>query len=333
MSLKRSTSGFTLVESLIAVLFFSTLFVATFYTIQNFYEVQRREMIKNQVAEETQALVNRLAHLIRQNTIDYSEYYSNGREGSITYGNDARAYERQFFHMPTCNQGASNGSLNTVGGVSVACDHNDPNRFNDGFFNTFADNSYLNDDADENALLPIIGSDAHEQYELYLISADGKTKTILRRTGNNVDDDDDGIIDEESFTPWVADHDGAERLNLKQMIAVDSDGDGLLDDFEDDAASGFDATIGNDWQLISPQGIDIVDLVFYVAPLDDPRKAFNENNPDVQQQPHVTIVLTTRPSFIWRQQLSQKRQAPIKELTIQTTVSSRLLNNVRFPRG
>lgn len=78
---------------------------------------------------------------------------------------------------------------------------------------------------------------------------------------------------------------------------------------------------------ISPTRTDVVSLKFFVSPLEDPRKAFAETEPGmgIQQQPHVTVVLTVQPSASSRSGYTDV----IPTITIQTTVASRVYNEVK----
>lgn len=89
----------------------------------------------------------------------------------------------------------------------------------------------------------------------------------------------------------------------------------------------------NDFIPISPLRANVVDLKFLVAPLEDPRKGFSENEkfpgktlPEFMVQPHVTIVLTVEPA---QDQLSGLEGIQLSPITLQTTVSSRVQHEVK----
>jgi len=228
-----------------------------------------------------------------------------------------------------------------------------------GKFDTFADLTSTNDDYDETdnnstgtAIRDWDGNNAgtanynpHRQWELYLISPDGEKKTILRRTGNGIDDDNaDGDndlttgVDEDTHTDFSDGNDGNEVLGLLQLIENgNNDTTGLPNPFIN--ADGFPicGTTGNDCDVskfinISPQELRIVDLRFYIFPLDDPRKAYAESSRDIQVQPHVTVVLKTLPSQRLLTQISPNALSTIKPIELQTTISTRVLHNVIFPQ-
>ena len=320
MGIIKKTVGYTLIEILIATSIFSAVIITGGSTVFHFYETQRREKLKNEILVETQFFLNRISQMIRNNTIDYAEYYSNGRETPIIYGNQPKEYEWHFYNIAGCPSAAA------------ICEREDELNFNEGYFDTFADNVKNNDQSSNNAIVSEDGTlSPYLQHELYLISADGSTKTILRRMGNGEDDDSDGSIDED-FDGNYWDHssgqkDGGERLGMLQMVPEDTNGDGIFDQFV--TTNDFQQDGDSDPELedlipISPQNIVIESLDFYVSPLEDPRKAFKEKDVNVQMQPHITIVMTVRNTSV------MERRLGVYRFSLQTTVSSRVLNNVTF---
>ena len=267
-------------------------------------------------------------------------------------GSLAGEYDRRFYYLPTCtdadarvtdDDGAHGEDSD---GDSFLCDYNDTNNYNEGFFNTGADKFIGkaalggNDEPSRNAIMPpengSLNTSGYEQFEFYLISPDGSKKPILRRIGNCEDDDHDGSIDENAGNFTIANADGNELIGIGEMTAQDIDGDTgrFLDgyrpdnDFNLDNHDILDDVLSvDDFISIVPSQIEIVDLSFIIAPLDDPRKAYNENGNDIQIQPHVMILLTARPS----EKLSRKLVGENFEISVQTMVSSRVLNKVLFP--
>jgi type II secretory pathway pseudopilin PulG len=367
------TGGYSFIEVLVAVAIFSFVLTITTTIMVNSYNAQKKERIRNMLIEETQFLVNRLSNTIRNNTIDFAEYYAQSRKGNnwididpnYLYGKYPKEYEWHFYYVEECD---IDDTPYTDDLDFDYCTRENPNNFNEGYFDTYSDNSQGegtgNDDSSKTALdtFPIAGIlNPHEQRELYLISSDGLTKTILRRMDNGVDDDLDGTADEDSqsdalgnvyWTPGLASDgvtpftDGGERLGILELVAqsdyysiADDDGtpstpaadpDGILDfegDPDDFQVYNQDIINGDDFIPISPIGIDITNLQFFITPLDDPRKAFSETSADMQIQPQVTILITTRPSQRFLRQLPGD---PF-DISIQTTVVSRTLSNVLFP--
>lgn len=345
----KYTKGYTFVELMVAMGIFSVVLVLTTTITINFNNTQKRERARNMLIEETQFLLNRISNMIRDNQIDYAEYYSNSYnspaqavEDPVEYGNDPKEYEWRFYYLPTCQYPERHADNTSEDGI--ACDRFNPSGFDEGFFDSYADNNLpaLNDDRDAHAIMAPDGAsnaDGYHQHELYLISVDGTTKTILKRLSNNIDDDDDGQIDEQKIAFWEPGEDltgndftdGGERLGMLQLVAEeDLDDDGELDfipavDFQTDGDTDIEVT---DFIPITPKTLDIVDLKFYIAPLDDPRKATDETGTDVQMQPHVTIVITTKPGAAWRRNFAVGEHVSI---SLQTTISSRVISNVIFP--
>ena len=94
---------------------------------------------------------------------------------------------------------------------------------------------------------------------------------------------------------------------------------------ENTLAASTMAELYNGFVPISPSRSNISSLKFLIAPLEDPRKAFAETTPDIQQQPHVTILLTIEPSVLALQNFS----GDIPSITLQTTITSRVYNEVK----
>lgn len=363
--IRKNTGGYTFIEVLVAISIFAFVLTITTTITVNFYNAQKKERIRNLVIEETQFLLNRIANLVRDNTIDYAEYFAQSNKGDFDMSNDdnflygkfPKEYEWHFYYVEDCD----------VGDFFSDCTRENPNNFNEGYFDTFADNSQGettgNDDSSKHAInkLGAAGiTDDHEQLELYLINADGTKKTILRRLDNKIDDDGDGDIDEDTkATPnnqayWTAgadgNIDGGERLGILELEALTDyhDADPLIDtgtpespadpsdgilDFEGEQ-DNFQVNEKNYIQLddfipISPRSISITDLRFFISPLDDPRKAFSETGADSQIQPHVTIIMTVQPGETLTRQLPGNTAK--MAISIQTTITSRTLSNVLFP--
>jgi prepilin-type N-terminal cleavage/methylation domain-containing protein len=358
--IKIKSKGYTFIEVIVAVAIFSFVLTITTTIMINFYNAQKKERIRNTLIEETQFLVNRISNLIRNNTIDYSEYYAKGRETSppswinydpnFEYGKWPKEYEWHFYYAKDCNPGDG----------PTDCTRENENNFNEGYFDTFTDNSQGevtgNDDSTLTALRGVPdngGIGPYLQRELYLVNLDGTQKTILRRTSNGIDDDDDGVTDEDNDTFWLPGvakdgftpfTDGGERISILKLSANTdffslSTGSGTPSTPEPDGILDFE-TESNDFQHdgdhhieledfipISPRMINIKSLQFFISPLEDPRKAFSETNIDTQIQPHVTILVTTEPG----QQLMRQLTGDPFEISIQTTVVSRTLSNIVFP--
>jgi len=324
-------------ELLIAIGIFAFFITAAGSAGVNFYNTQNHEKIRNTLIEESQFLMNRISDLVRNNAIDYSEYFSNGCsdlgvgnfgiddsnycdswENPIEYGNEVQEYEARFIFFPDCDPGDSPFDS------PPSCSRDDDEAFHEGYFDTGADNISGNDVKTSSALrVPSSSLTPYHQWELYLISGDGKRKTMLRRIHNGIDDNGDGFID----GGGIDGDDGYDRLGIYEMVIADTDSNGLYDSYVVDSENYQSDT----FIPISPPLLEIVDLRFFVAPLDDPRKAFRESGEDIQIQPHVTILMTVRPNKKVRNRLPGGDNS--MTMTLQTTISSRILKNVLFPES
>jgi prepilin-type N-terminal cleavage/methylation domain-containing protein len=160
------------------------------------------------------------------------------------------------------------------------------------------------------------------QKELYLISQDGATRYVIGR---------------EKFK------DNHFLVSLLQLDGIDENMNGVAESWQ--CGKGFDcngisslsahlttastdiANLYKGFVPISPLRSNVVDLKFFVSPLEDPRKGFNENEtysglrlPNFHRQPQITIVLTLEPA---QSELSGI-DGEIPRFTLQTSVSSRV---------
>lgn len=110
----RNVSGFTLVEILIAVSVFAVVstVISSLY-IQSFRET-RRANIQNQLYQDARFVVNRIADEVRNGMIDYDEYYNQnvvmpsipvpGPHGLKNYGQNYGRYYSAFFNPGSDNR-------------------------------------------------------------------------------------------------------------------------------------------------------------------------------------------------------------------------------------
>lgn len=168
--------------------------------------------------------------------------------------------------------------------------------------------------------------------ELYLISPDGRKKIIFVKEsikGSAQEDD--------AYAVSYATLDGEDKNG--DMIAdsfvcaqeFDCGNDKIpsgLDRYPDDFSRGDteDIKFSKDFVPISPTRINVQELKFYIAPLEDPFYAFAENDPSVQKLPHVTIIMKVKPN-------KNITGASTEDFTLdlQETVSTTLLKKVETP--
>ena len=174
-----------------------------------------------------------------------------------------------------------------------------------------------------------------DQQELYLIDRNGQYKTIFARKKVKIVDGNpeyalalvklygkdenpkDGI-----YEKWTEISGGAINYyfmpGFSYNPAVGKNLEATLNGTTYDLYEGF--------VPISPLRTNVTDIHFYISPMEDPRKAFSETKVSdaIQQQPHVTIVMTVTPAA---SELINYMGTP-PEVTLQTTVTSRIYNEV-----
>ncbi len=352
-SKNKKAFGFTLIEVTIASIIFGMSMIVISYATISFYQGKKRQIARNALMEETKALMERMVQEVRTKTIDYDEYFNQlptttlgGPEPSTaTAGGDYGQFYRQYYHHFWYIDPAQDDT--TCGEYGV----NDPSRYefdpldpcydqhvNEGYFSTRADNNTSTDDATLSALDddPAPGVDT-EKAELYLISSDGKQKTILKRIANGIDDDYDGTIDESDAEDTGVEQIGIIMLDLKDQydnttikdnnVVFTTGEDGYYDCWAPN--NDFEWTTNEVIPIpISPPNMEILELKFFITPIEDPRKAFNEADIEVQMHPSITILLTTQ---ISSRSSRQFRGALPQPITLQTTVSSRVYESVGIP--
>jgi len=111
-------------------------------------------------------------------------------------------------------------------------------------------------------------------------------------------------------------------ISYLKMDGTDGNGDGIMESFANAPETPDDFV-----SLVSPR-TKITTMKFFISPLEDPRKAFAEDYIEVQMQPHVTILLTVKPS-----DESKLNKDNIPTFTLQTTVSSRVQGEVFSYQG
>jgi len=373
LGLRSQKSGFTLVEVLIAASIFTVVSLIAVTVFVNVIRIQRRVVLENAIYEDSRVMMERISREVRENTVDYEEYYNKSTDqdssapilgdanlnGKNPYGFYFGCYAQRFY-----NPGSAGTDIGKFGALcSVPPGPPDANP------GCIIDKTTLDINTGQSPFAGSLGSPAQEtanafcdksfdlidpqcgdvgdpvnhnlQDELYLINSQGTEKTIFALK-------DITTTPPPGTTPGTpAEH----ALALLKLDGQDVDPEDGIDETwrgcntnpaDLCCANGFDCSsltnledslkynasnIYKGFVPISPSRTDVVALNFYVAPLEDPRKAFAETSTaaDVQQQPHVTIVLTVRPSAA---ELSGY-DGDIPTITLQTTVTSRVYNEVK----
>ncbi len=349
---RKGKKGFTLVEVIIASSIFSIVSLIGVGVFVNVTRIQRRIYLENAIYEDGRFLLERLSREVRQNTIDYEEYYNKLVEGNV-YGEGHGCYATRFYNPGIGGPGANSSGLGAFCSVPAAGNPKtnpgciidkrtlDINTGQNPYIGTAAPD---NTAGDANAFCDqkfttetgcSTTPSLFERDELYLIDAKGKQKTIfvrkqyndtpeysvamVRLQGEDVNEDD--IV--EKWYDSSPDYYCAPLYDCvpsTEFTSLESSKDGSID-----------GMLYKGFVPVSPMRTTITSLRFFVSPIEDPRKGFAETDPDlaVQQQPHVTIVMSLRPAA---GELSGYAGDP-PTVTLQATVSSRVYNEVKSNPG
>lgn len=325
----KQTKGFTLVETIIAISIFVVVISVSAAIFTDSFASNRKTDVSRTLYEETRIALERVVKEVRRGTVDYEEYWNRYTHNAAStadadYGENYGDYALQFFRDAD-NLGSPPPSIA------------DKTRYDENVGKNEGANPVLNagalqlcQDLDD-TVFPEVPATNYEQCELYLITAEGSEKTIIK------------------LVPEVVSGQTEYRLVMLKLPGSDSDGDHQNDgwDIYNAAAAvspspspakyldycntydgGSKACTDYQFQKIQPDSIKITGLGFFVAPLEDPRKAFAEFSNDIQIQPHVTVVLTAEPSI----SRSGGIRGRIPSLTLQTTIGARAHNEVKSLR-
>ncbi len=354
--LRKGKKSFTLIEVIIASSIFTVVSLIGVLVFTNIARIQKRIYLESAIYEDGRFLMERISREIRQNTVDYEEYY-NRLVKQADFGRYQGCYASRFY-----NPGSSSSIGPGPGRIGAWCSvpanftpQQKPGCIIDKTtldINT-GQNPHAggliapnNDAASANAMCDLkfastgctMGAALNDQSQLYLIDAKGMQKTLiaLKKTKDTpleyalsmlqldgIDNNNDGI-----YETWY----DAGKANYYCDPAYNCDSadfapSGLL---TDNLNAGTDPTkLWQGFVPISPLRTNIKSIHFYISPLEDPRKAFAENDPAIQQQPHVTVVMTLTPAS---SELSAFGGTP-PTITLQNTISSRIYNEVKSYTG
>lgn len=311
----NSKKAFTLAELLVVITLFSTVMLISSAIYTRFASSERRLRTENELFEETRFTLERIVKEFREGTIDYEEYWNqaNKANGDCTlYSSGTTVTEQYGFHGKCYKSYA------------------------DEFYGSDGLNTGENTDAsypNRNAV-STTGALAYSQKELYIINNAGNQKTLLRCI--NCDENPDNTIGTLQILSLNGFDLGYDDIN--DDFVKDTFNDGVIDTWvcdKDYLCSGSlsngtemgEALLNNNdgWTDYSPPTIDITGLEFHIAPLEDPRKAYNENGEEIQMQPHITIIISAQTAKEKFKGIPGK--TPV--IKLQTTVSGRVFNEVK----
>jgi len=315
---KIQKKGFTLIEIVIAISIFAILAVTSVTIFTNISRMSRKVQVQEYVFTEAEAAMEKILREIQRSTIDYDEYYSQLVLDFVVYGQNYGVYGSTFY-----DPGSGGGPLTSYDGGGDGIDGDDCTYDSEYFFTedcqsldtstydvNFGVHPVSGDELSMNALCTTAGCDDignSLQSQLYLIDGSASRKVMLAL---------------ENFTNDLGDQESV--IYMLEMTGTDVDNDGITDywacadsytcqdsvrhynsdgsTYEDYAVpeAQLDLEVGDlddgDFEPITPVGMNIVELSFYIAPFEDPYRAFSETDQSVQQHPHVIVYMTVAPS-------------------------------------
>lgn len=323
--------GFTLIELTIALVVLTMLSIFSGQLYLNYTNASRNLKGANLVYEEARYLMEKMVREIRQNGIDYEQYFNQNvmipLNGEGTYTDNYCSYS-SFFYNSGIDGNPETLEDNESRGVR------NPERL-------------LTIPGSPEAVIPI-------ERELYLINISGNKRTVLTRVSELVNGDTIGKVAllKMDGLDYGADHINSQNPSGGSPPTADplcepddGENDGLIDSWH--CATGFPCKIITDtfnpvsgciglthlvvkepsdpnysFVDISPNALNVVDLKFMIAPADDPWKAYNMN--EYQIQPHVTIQMTVEAN---PKMVSATGNHP-PSITLTSTITARNYNEI-----
>lgn len=345
----RLVDGFTIAEVLIASSVFVVVSLIGVTIFIDIMRIQRRIILENAIYEDARFMMERIAREVRYNTVDYEEYYRDAL--GVLHGENFGCYAERFYNPgdpdaigaecsdppggdPLLNPGCviNKNSLDTNTGQNPYAGNGTAETFD---ANAFCDEVEIGAPYNDCSLGSLDFS--LQRDELYLINPAGARKTYMGRKEvngttnehgvgilklNGRDDDNDGI-----FEVW---HDSA--TDYDEFCAEGySCPSGTVTDLTDNLSGADSADLYEGFVPVTPLRTDVTDLQFFISPAEDPRKAFAETAPDegIQQQPHVTVIMTVQPA----ESELQGFAGDVPTVTLQSTITSRTYNEVKSYLG
>lgn len=344
--LSLNKKGFTLIELLVATSIFLVIISASMTVFFNISRIKKYMDLSNLLEAETTLLMERLALEIEQNKIDYSEYYNffvlqGGLDDNTEFGANFTVYASRFV-----NPGFVAGSPTVHGQnkAGLAPDDLGAFCFNGSTYTTTCDgvptleytedyitgtNPYtgqgITNPNDASAVCDSttemgtsslracsgFATDKHKTQFLFLISPDSLAKTIiglenwgtpLKKTISMIkmdgsDDDYDGINE-----------------NWTLQNRFDCNGTTLAKDFKNATGKSFE-DVRNCAAPLAPLNLQVLDFYAFIAPIEDPNKAFGEYSQ--KYQPYITLVIKTTLNDPRINQLPES----LRTFTLQRTIS------------
>ncbi len=339
--------AYTLVELIIALTIFSVVAVLCVQALITSMASAKRIQAQVFLYTEAQSLMNQLAREVERNTVDYEAYYLRNVQGETgwdfldAYG----LYGQAFYHPGATDSSPLTGPYPSIEGYGALC--------SDGL------SYYPEDCPDETPNYDDLDLDtgAHPFSEIYDFSSYSDDDPTFM---NAFCEDADGITDCDAwgetvmtelilingagdertvFTQELTSAGDEYSISVIKLSGTDSDSDGLVDTWV--CGSDFDCSSNPDGDIpdpddltdsddpqdayfmpIVPSALNIESFIIYIAPFEDPYRAFAEE--EVQIQPQVTIVLKATLSDDY----SNLLLGDVPEIIIQRTISTGVYSEV-----
>jgi len=346
----KTKKGYTLMEVIIAVCIFSIVGMIALNIFINIVRIQGRLTLENNIYEDSRFMMERLARSIRDNTIDYEEYFNKAISSTHQYGEFYGCYAAQFYNP---GLGKTGDLTANPGDLGALC--NDGKSYIGQDCVVFKPSMDLNTGqypyrgapggaAASNAFCPAYKfgvactpASAKTVSELYLINREGTIKTIFASKLVNAttnqhalamvskegeDTNKDGVTEK-----WLKCGTGGANAFCCPTTSSNYDCTGIPS-LEDSLTDG---QMYKGFIPMSPLRTNVTRLTFRISPGDDPRKAFAE--PGSISQPKVIITLEAQPSDDQLGVFGGLSGDEIPKIVLQTTVSVRTQGEVKSYLG
>lgn len=351
----RKKRAYTLVEILIAVTLFATVGLISLTIFINITRIQVQLALENAIYEDARFMMERLSRSVRNNAVNYEEYFNKAINTNNRYGELFGCYAAQFYNPGTTKPGNLTVNLGYLGAfcndttpyTGQACVVYKPSiDLNTGKYPYYgappgppaplASNAFCAAYPTGFGVSACTPTNDNLVHELYLISADGTRETIFARKNVN------NVTNEYALAMVEKVGEDVNRDGLTETWNACSGGNtyccetnydcnlGALT-LEGTLSSGLAANIYKGFVPISPLRTTVTRLDFLITPGEDPRKAFAEA--DVVMQPRVMITIEVRPTAQQVALVGYPAGVGVPSIVLQTTVSSRIQSEVKSYLG
>ncbi len=335
--------GLTLIELLIASTISAVVLTSLFVSLGNVYFSQKKVTAVQSFASESRFLMERVAQLVRNNTIDYDRFF-------IEVGPGNTGEQCPFFNIEQVREGTST-IINESTPVACNCDilsgcsNTDDCRAAVGYERLFYWNVVPDEEIPRYRNLggkkPSSISGVEDQVDNCVRAWSGPLDTLYlineARTERVALKAEDGRLQmERQFGVDTSPHDGfadtwSSFSKWKQngsdweCEVLDAEGTSLGQAM--DAFTEKDCARAHSWVSLSPRQLEILDFEFIPGPDREPFLSYRIE--EVQIQPHVFLRLKTKLKEPELFGLDPNSDKSVFTLTQQTTASSRVFGDIR----